>query len=117
MRFKIDENLHPNVAELLVSTGHDAVTVRAQGLRGGADEVIAAVCRAEGRVLLTLDLDFSDIRTYPPADYPGIVILRVASQAKAPILSVVRRLIPSLTTDPVAGHLWIVSETEIRIRG
>ena len=34
MLFKIDENLHPDVASVLREHGHDAVTVWDQGLRG-----------------------------------------------------------------------------------
>ena len=45
---------------------------------GGASDVeVAAVCIGEERVLVTQDLDFSDIRTYPPAEYYGIVVFRL----------------------------------------
>ena len=43
----------------------------AQGLRGGADPTLAEICKRESRALVTLDLDFADIRTYPPAEYPS----------------------------------------------
>src|SRR5436190_1527827 len=46
-------------------------TVYDQGLRGHDDGDIADVCRREQRALVTLDLDFSDVRVYPPAHYPG----------------------------------------------
>lgn len=65
VRFKTDENLHPDASVSLSAHGHDAVTVWDQGLRGTLDEDLAQVCKHEGRVLVSLDLDFSDIRTYP----------------------------------------------------
>ena len=34
MRFKVDESLHVEVADLLRGQGHDALTVFDQGLRG-----------------------------------------------------------------------------------
>lgn len=34
------------------------------------------MCVKEGRILLTLDLDFADIRVYPPQALPGLVVLR-----------------------------------------
>jgi predicted nuclease of predicted toxin-antitoxin system len=37
MRFKVDENLPVEVAALLTDRGHDAATVRAQGLAGASD--------------------------------------------------------------------------------
>ena len=61
MLFKIDENLHEEVAELLRQNGHDAVSVYDQHMRGHTDEDVAAVCRREGRVIVTQDLDFSTL--------------------------------------------------------
>jgi len=41
MRFKIDENLPAELAELLRSRSHDAVTVAEERLKGCVDSVIA----------------------------------------------------------------------------
>ena len=43
MQFKLDENLHPDTAELFRQNGHDALTVYDQGLRGHADNDFADV--------------------------------------------------------------------------
>jgi len=37
IRFKVDENLHPEAAMFLRDHGHDAVTVWDQNLRGTSD--------------------------------------------------------------------------------
>jgi hypothetical protein len=62
-------------------------------------------------------LDFSDIRSYPPADHPGIVVLRLSRLDKHRVLSAVKRLLPTLEQEPLTGKLWIVDETTVRIRG
>lgn len=62
MLFKVDENLHSDVAELLRKAGHNAMTVFEQGLRGRKDREIADVCRIEKQAIVTLDLEFSNIR-------------------------------------------------------
>jgi predicted nuclease of predicted toxin-antitoxin system len=116
MRFKIDENLHTDVAEMLRAGGHDAITVLDQGLRGRADPEIADVARQEGRVVITLDLDFGDIREYPPEQYRGLIVLRVADQSRRHLRSVIDRIMPVLGCAPLEGHLWVVSEGGIRIR-
>jgi len=69
MRFKTDENLHPQVADWLRSQGHDAVTVWDQNLRGESDLRVAEVCQHEGRVLVALDAGFANIRSYPPENF------------------------------------------------
>lgn len=117
IRFKIDENLHPELASFIQEHGHDAVTVWDQGLRGTPDTNLAQVCRAEGRALITLDLDFADIRTYPPEEYHGLIVLRVSSQDKRHVENVFARVIPLLEDEPLTKHLWIVDEQSIRVRG
>ncbi len=76
MRAKLDENLPIEAAELLHAAGWECDTVHDEGLAGGDDPNVAAACRADARVLFTLDLDFGDIRAYPPSEYVGIVVLR-----------------------------------------
>ena len=117
MRFKTDENIHPDVAAYLRQQGHDAITVWDEALRGTADANLAQVCRDEGRALLTLDLDFADIRVYQPELFAGIIVLRLASQSRSHVLRSVARLLPMLTENRIAGHLWIVEEKNVRVRG
>jgi predicted nuclease of predicted toxin-antitoxin system len=114
MRFKIDENLHDDVALLLAGDGHDAV--HAEGLRGCEDSILARHCTAESRALVTLDLDFADIRAFPPGSSPGIVVLRVRDQSRPHILRVMARALDLLKREPIAGRLWIVTEADVRIR-
>ena len=117
MRFKVDENLPHEIAALLVAHGHDAATVGDQNLTGANDESIAHICTSEDRVLVTLDLDFADIRAYPPQQYPGFVVLRLARHDKLHVLAVLERAIPELGRQKWQHQLWIVEERQIRIRG
>ena len=116
MKFKTDENMPFETADDLRQAGHDAMTVADQKLAGQPDFRVADVCRAEGRSILTLDLDFSDIRVYPPGDYAGIIVLRPSVQSTTNIRRLVSQVIALLPTEQVEGRLWIVDETQIRIR-
>jgi predicted nuclease of predicted toxin-antitoxin system len=115
-KFKIDENLPVELAQLLAAAGHDAATVPDQNMGGAADPQLAIACQQECRAILTLDLDFADIRAYPPSDYAGIIVLRLARLDKLRLLAAIQRLIPSLDQEPLIGNLWIVEESRIRIR-
>jgi predicted nuclease of predicted toxin-antitoxin system len=66
MKFKLDENLPPSAAELLRSLGHGVMTVYDQGLQSCIDPEVLAACQGEGKILLSLDLDFSNILVFPP---------------------------------------------------
>ena len=61
MKFKIDENLPIDLAVLFKEAGHDALTIHDENLGGCNDPDISGICQKEERVLITLDLDFSDI--------------------------------------------------------
>jgi len=117
MLFKIDENLPIEIAELLINSGHDARTVHDQRLEGTEDSVLIEKCDSENRIIITLDADFSDIRTYPPWDHEGIIVLRVGNQSKTHIIKVFQNILPLFDREPIKNRLWIVEENMIRIRG
>ena len=116
MRFKLDENLPCELATLFSKAGHDAVTVLDQGLGGVRDPDLASACVREGRAIVTLDTDFSDIRAYPPSAYSGIVVFRLESQARDHILEIGVRFLHVLSSASLKGQLWIVEESKIRVR-
>ena len=116
MKFKVDENLPVEVVEMLRSAEHDAVSVLDQNLGGAADPGVAEVCRAEGRIVVTLDVGFADMRQYPPQDYAGLIVLRMKRQDKPSILRAFGRAMRVFSLEPVDGALWIVEEERVRIR-
>ena len=116
MKFKIDENLPLEAATALQTAGFAADTVWDERLSGAGDEVIAERARNEGRVLVTLDLDFANIRAYPPDRYTGIVVLRSKTQDTPTVVNYVRKLIGVLKNRSPVGELWIVQRDRIRFR-
>lgn len=117
MRFKLDENLPVEAADLLRRAGHDALSVLNQSLGGEADRRIVELCRDERRILVTLDLDFGDVRNYPPGESHGLIVLRTRQQDKAHIIEILDRIIPLLEGEDLARKLWVVDEKRIRVRG
>ena len=116
MQFKTDENLPVEVTELLRGAGYDAMSVLEQGMGGESDPVLDEVCLKEGRVLITLDTDFGDIRVYPPSEAPGYVVLRLKQQDKYSVIEIMERLIPMFNQENLENRLWIVDEQKVRIR-
>lgn len=116
MKFKIDQNLPAECASTLLAAGHDAITVYQQQLGGAPDEQVVAVCHAEGRILITSDLDLSDITHYPPADSPGYVVYRSRRQGKAAMIDLTGQLIELLARHEISGRLWILEHGRLRIR-
>jgi predicted nuclease of predicted toxin-antitoxin system len=116
MKIKLDESIPQDAATIFTDAGYQVSTVLGQRLGGKADLEVAAACKTESKVLITLDTDFANISAYPPEDYSGIIVLRLSSQAKPHVLSILTRLLDSLERKSLSGQLWIVDEHRIRIR-
>jgi len=78
--------------------------------------VLSERCRAEDRVLMTLDLDFADVQAYPPKSHPAIVLFRSNSQDRPTLVALLKRLVPTLLQLSPKHQLWIVEPDRIRYR-
>lgn len=116
MLFKTDENLPEELAALFRESGFDCLTAVGQGLAAQPDHVVSAVCCEEGRILVTLDVGFANIRAYPPSEWPGFIVFRLAIQDTLHLLAVAERLVRALREQDLENELWIVEETAIRRR-
>ena len=116
MKFKVDENLPAEASLRLREAGFDALSVLEQSLGGATDQDLARICGSEGRTLLTFDMDFANIRAYPPGNHAGLIVFRLITQEKSHLLSALEKLIPILRTASPKGRLWVVEEDRIRIR-
>lgn len=73
------------------------------------------VCRAERRVMVTLDLDFSNVLRFPPGLYAGIAVLRVPHPIELEtIRERVRALLQASEQEDLSSRLWIVERDRIR---
>ena len=116
MKFKVDENLPLECATYLRDAGYDAETAGSEKLSGANDAQLFERCQAESRVLITLDLDFANVYTYPPGSSAGIVVLRPRVQDTQTVHSLLKRLIPVMAKKTPQRQLWIVEPDRIRYR-
>lgn len=98
--------------------GHDAIFARDIGLSAASDEQIAAYARAQGCALVTRDLDFADVRRYPPQHYAGIVVLRLPDDTVAAGIAHVLDLFlgDQRLVGAIGGRLAIVEPERVRFR-
>jgi predicted nuclease of predicted toxin-antitoxin system len=115
-RFKLDENMPADAEIWLRGGGYDVETASSDRLGGAVDSVVLNACRLASRVLITLDLDFADIRNYPPDSHHGIWVLRPLRQTVRDIVTVLRGALNLLATESPDRRLWIVESERVRIR-
>jgi len=116
VRLKLDENLPRRVERLLVSLGHDCSTAVGEGLGGARDASVAAAAAGEGRVLVTLDRGFGDIRAYPPGSHPGILIIHSLDQAPRTLADLLNSFLAERDLRAFEGCLVILETSRVRVR-
>lgn len=113
---KLDENLARAHVDRLRQAGYDADRVHDEGLSGAADERVWERVCAEGRLFITLDLDFSDVRRYQPGTHPGILLIRARSRSATAVTEVLARVISERSLDDLSGCLAVADDSFTRIR-
>lgn len=77
MKFLLDANMPRSTKAALEQRGFDTVAVRDILPPATPDPVIYDLAKREGRILITRDHDFLNILLYPPAQTPGIIVVKV----------------------------------------
>lgn len=116
MRLKLDENLPGIVTALLRDYGHDVATVADEGFGGSVDAVVAQAAANEGRMIVTLDRRFADIRRYPPGQHPGMLILQVRDQRPLLVETTLRALLEQHHLEDLAGCIVVAGFGAVRVR-
>lgn len=115
MKFKLDENVDLRVLSQFRAEGCDVATVPEQKLTSAPDMELIEVCRQEERCLVTADRDFSNRGRYNPANYSGIVVIRLPAQTRlGDWTQAITTLVLGLESASVVGKLWVVQGDRIQ---
>jgi predicted nuclease of predicted toxin-antitoxin system len=113
---KLDENLARAHAEFLNVSGCSAERVTDEGLSGAEDSTVWQRALAEGRFFVTLDLDFSDVRRFPPGTHPGLLLLRAGNRSRDAILAILQRVVAEHPLNTLQGCFAVADAHHTRIR-
>lgn len=103
MRFLIDMGLATGVARWLRGRGHDAVHIRAEGLQRLPDPEIFEKAVAEDRIILTVDLDFTEIAALSRGSLTSVVVFRLRNPRAQRVLERLQSILPAVTEALEAG--------------
>ena len=76
MKFLVDANLSPRIADRIGQAGHDAVHVHEVGLTTADDQAILNWASEAGAVVVTADADFGTLLALGGHARPSVVLLR-----------------------------------------
>ena len=118
-RFFADHCVSNAIMQTLRAGGHEVVRLREQLPVESPDAIVIAKAQQLDAILLSLNGDFADIVTYPPADYQGIIALQVRNHPEI-IPPLMKRLQDYLSShadrEYYRGKLLVVEVHRIRVR-
>lgn len=114
MKIKLDENLPARLVSILQRHGHDVDTMPEEQLNGRPDAEIWQAVSAEGRFLITQDLDFSDTRQFAPGTHAGLLLVRLREPGAHALMEAIDAIAAEIAD--WAGCFVVLTENKIRIK-
>ncbi len=119
LRFFADHFVSNAIMQTLREGGHEVMRLREHLPVESPDTVVIAQAQHLDAILLSLNEDFADIVTYPPADYQRIIALQVRNHPEI-IPQLMQRLQDYLSShadrEYYRGKLLVVEVHRIRVR-
>ena len=94
----------------------DAIHLREQGLQKSQDPNILEKARAENRILLTHDLDFSDLMAASGDSLPSVIVFRLQNMKADNVNRHLAAIIETVGSQLEEGVIISVNEQRIRVR-
>ena len=116
MRFLADMGVSLRVVDWLRRRGDDVVHLRDQGLQRMPDGEIFAKAIAEGRVVLTFDLDFGEIVAHLRARSTSVVVFRLRDARPERVISRLELVLAESCTALDRGAVVSVEDGRHRVR-
>ena len=116
MRFLADVGISLSTLNALRNEGHDVVHLREQGLQRITDDEILRKARVEFRIILTFDLDFSDLLALNVGDSPSVIIFRLRDQTPSSVNPRLLKVLDERSAELEGGALMIIEEDRYRMR-
>lgn len=116
MKFLADMGISPKTVSFLRRLGHDATHLHEQRLDRMADPDIMEKARSEGRILLTHDLDFSELVAASGAILPSVIVFRLRNMRPDNVNRYLGGIIAENEATLAKGAIISVNEGGARVR-
>lgn len=102
----------------LEKLGYDVKDLDELDRRGCDDEAVIELAHKEGRMIITLDLDFGQIYYFSKISEVGIIVLRLHSPTVEHINQILENFLKDIDLDDkkLSKSLIIVDEKKFRVR-
>jgi predicted nuclease of predicted toxin-antitoxin system len=94
-----------SLAEFIQTKGHDVVTVRRLGMRGGSDTSIWAYAEETGSVVISHDSDFVPMAA--KSSKAQLVHFRGGNKSKQELIDIFDKQLPTIVAALLAGERYV----------
>jgi predicted nuclease of predicted toxin-antitoxin system len=116
MKFLADMGISKETVLFLRHQGHDAIHLSEQGMQKAEDDTILLKAREEERVLLTHDLDFSDLVAASGETLPSVITFRLQDMKPNNVNRFLKSLLNTYSQELDKGAIVSINETKTRLR-
>ncbi len=116
MKLLLDQGLPHAAAHLLRQQNIDAIHVQDRGLELAEDAEILEYARRDQRAVITLDADFHTLLAMSRATEPSVIRIRMEGLKADACARLIKRILPAVVKEIVAGGNVAVSVSETRVR-
>jgi predicted nuclease of predicted toxin-antitoxin system len=116
MKFLADMGISPKTILFLKDLGYDAAHLHHQGLDRLPDPAILEKARSEQCVLLTHDLDFSELVALGGSRLPSVITFRLRNMRPERVNHYLRQIIAGHRDALERGAIVSVTEGQVRVR-
>ena len=116
MKFLADMGISARVVEWLRSQGHDVKHLRDEGLNRLPNGDIFVKAADESRIVLTFDLDFSEIAALNQTSVTSVITFRLRNTHTENVIRRLSAVLPSSAPQLEAGAVVSVEDGRHRIR-
>jgi predicted nuclease of predicted toxin-antitoxin system len=117
VRFLVDANVSPWLAERLRAEGHDAIAVRDVGLADAADDAILDHAIDDERIIISHDTDFGALLAFRRLSAPSFILIR-SSDPLTPDeqADLITANLDTVAADLAAGAIVVFARGHLRSR-
>lgn len=117
MKFLLDQNQSPLLADLLNDARHDAIHTRDIDLSRASDPEVLARAKKENRVLISADTDFGELLARSGDTAPSVLLLRRHDRRRVKVIAeLILVNLDAIESDLTSGALVVFDGGRIRIR-
>ena len=116
MKFLADMGISKKCVIWLRSKGYDVIHLSEQGLQRMTDKDIYQKATLEERIILTIDLDFSNIVAFSKGKLPSVIIFRLSNESGENVINHLSPIIERHFNELTDGTIISVEDKKVRLR-